>query len=271
MTKSARAFGGRPPDGVVGIAPDVERRHADRAERRTDRAARAIPGQRRLHRRPCCRARPDARAIAAAGTPAAASRSRRLCVVGQHQIGGIGFEKRLVMPRALRLIAVGHLQRAVEGVGMRPRQHGERGQPLRIAIGQRPGDAAAPVVADEMKAAVAVAAGRDDRHRIVHQPVDVIIRGVAGVRPRARRIAALARRHRAIARGRQAPPPARASNASIRQSRAAAAPAARRAAPATRASKVRPGAMVIFISSGMEAVSDRSLVASDGEQMKAFN
>ncbi|MGC2320696.1 hypothetical protein [Bradyrhizobium sp.] len=28
---------------------------------------------------------------------------------------------------------------------------------------------------------------------------------------------------------------------------------------------------MIFISSGMEAVSDRSLVASDGEQMKAFN
>ena len=34
-----RAFGGGPPDGVVGIAPDVERRHADRAEGVADRAA----------------------------------------------------------------------------------------------------------------------------------------------------------------------------------------------------------------------------------------
>ena len=28
-------------------------------------------------------------------------------IVGQHHIGGIGLEKRLVMPRAMRLIAVG--------------------------------------------------------------------------------------------------------------------------------------------------------------------
>ena len=86
---------------------------------------------------------------------------------------------------------------------MRPRQHGERSQPLRVAIGERPGDAAAPIVADQMKARVAVAAGRDDRHRVVHQAVDVIIGGVRDVGPRARRIAALARRHRAIARVRQ--------------------------------------------------------------------
>jgi hypothetical protein len=58
-------------------------------------------------------------------------------------------------------------------------------------------------VADQMKAALATAARRDDRHRVVHQPVDAIVRGVARVRPRTGRIAALARRHGAVARRRQ--------------------------------------------------------------------
>ena len=35
-------------------------------------------------------------------------------VVGQNDVGRIGLEKSLVMPRAVRLIAVGHLQRAIE-------------------------------------------------------------------------------------------------------------------------------------------------------------
>jgi len=39
-----------PPDGVVGIASDVECRYPDRAERRADRAARSIPGEGGLHR-----------------------------------------------------------------------------------------------------------------------------------------------------------------------------------------------------------------------------
>src|SRR5262245_27827200 len=43
------AFGGRPAHRVVGIAPDIERRHADQAERRADRASGAIPGKRSLH------------------------------------------------------------------------------------------------------------------------------------------------------------------------------------------------------------------------------
>jgi hypothetical protein len=58
-------------------------------------------------------------------------------------------------------------------------------------------------VADEMKAAIAIAASCHDRHRIVRQAVDMIIGGIARVRPRARRIAALTRRHRAIARARK--------------------------------------------------------------------
>jgi hypothetical protein len=107
-------------------------------------------------------------------------------VVGKNDIGGTGLEERLVVPRAVRLIAVGQLQRAIEGVGMRPRQHGERGQPRWKPVGERPGDAAAPVVTDQMETAVAIARCGDDRHRVVHQPVDMVIRGVGGIRPRAR-------------------------------------------------------------------------------------
>src|SRR6266516_3510431 len=38
-----RAFGGEAADGVVGIAPDIERRHPGRPERAADRAARTVP------------------------------------------------------------------------------------------------------------------------------------------------------------------------------------------------------------------------------------
>ncbi len=79
-----------------------------------------------------------------------------LGVVGKNDIGRAGFEKGLVMPRAVRLIAIGHCERAIEGVGMRPRQYSERRQPVRSAIGECPGDAAAPIVADQMEAAVAI-------------------------------------------------------------------------------------------------------------------
>ena len=36
--------------------------------------------------------------------------------------GRVEFEEGLVMPRAMRLVAIRHLERAVEGVRMRPRQ-----------------------------------------------------------------------------------------------------------------------------------------------------
>src|SRR5205814_8959702 len=115
-------------------------------------------------------------------------------------IGCIWLKKGRVRPRAVLLTAIG-LQGTVESIGMRPRQHGERCDPLRVSIGERPGDAAAPIMAGEMKAAVGMAAGGYDRHRVVHQAVDMIIGGVADVRPRAGRVTALARGDRAITRG----------------------------------------------------------------------
>ena len=223
------AFGGDAPDGVVGVAPDVERRDPDHAERPADRAARAIPGERCFHRVLVAEHGEmllDRGSGNAIGGQALAQPSG---VVGQHHIGGIGLQKRLVMPRALRLLAVGHLQRAIERVRMRPRQNGERGQPLVIAVGEAPGDAAAPVVADEMKARLAIAGrpprspsrrpsgGRSDSAKTRADP--------AG-RPANSRAGSAQWRDSPC---RRAPRPARASNASIPQSRAAAAPAARRA------------------------------------------
>ncbi len=68
-----------------------------------------------------------------------------------------------------------------------------------MAVGEAPGDAAAPVVTGEMKARVAISARGRDRHRVVHQAVDQVMRKFAGIRPGAGRIAALARRDGAIA------------------------------------------------------------------------
>jgi hypothetical protein len=79
-------------------------------------------------------------------------------VVGQHFFAGVRSRNALWCRERLGLIAVDQLQRAVEGVGVRPRQDGERGQPRVMAVGEPPGDAAAPVMADQMKARVAIAA-----------------------------------------------------------------------------------------------------------------
>ena len=120
-------------------------------------------------------------------------------VIGQHDVGGVRLQKRLVVLRTLRLFGVGHLQRAIEGVRVRAGENGEGGQPFMMAVGKAPGDAAAPVVADQMKPRIAIARGRHDRHRVVHQAVDQVMREFARVGPRARRIAALARCDSAVA------------------------------------------------------------------------
>jgi hypothetical protein len=54
-----------------------------------------------------------------------------------------------------------------------------------------------------VKARLAITRCGHDRHRVVHQALDVVVGDVARIRPRARRIAALARRNGAIARRRK--------------------------------------------------------------------
>ena len=85
-----RALRRHPSDGVVGVAPDVERRHLYRPERPADGAAGAVPGEGGLIAA-SRRSRQDA-PIAAAGTPSAAALAQP-GVVGQHFVGGIGLEK----------------------------------------------------------------------------------------------------------------------------------------------------------------------------------
>ena len=61
----------------------------------------------------------DRRARNATGCETLVQPSR---IVRKDDIGRVRFEKGLVMARTLRLLAVRHLQRAVERIGMRPRQ-----------------------------------------------------------------------------------------------------------------------------------------------------
>jgi hypothetical protein len=53
-------------------------------------------------------------------------------------------------------------------------------------------------MADKVKTRVAIACGRDDRDRVIHQAVSQIVRKLAWIRPRAGRVTALARRNGAI-------------------------------------------------------------------------
>ena len=196
--------------------------------------------------------RATCRSIASGGTPLASSRSRsQREVVRKQARRGVGIEERLVMPRAVGLIAVRQRQRAVERVGVRARQHRQRGEALGITIGDAPGDAAAPVVADEMKAPAGVAAGGGDGHGVADELVEFVVRGVGGVGPRARRIAALARRDRAISgRGQRldlrSPGVERFGKAVQQQHQRRALPR-----PPISASKVRPGPVVIVRGSVM--------------------
>ena len=100
-----RAFGGGAADGVVGVAPDIEGGDADRPERRADRAAGAIPGQRGFHRLLVAEHGKMPRDRVGGNAGRGQTLAQPLGVVGKNDIGRTGFEKGLVVPRPLRLIA----------------------------------------------------------------------------------------------------------------------------------------------------------------------
>ena len=66
-----------------------------------------------------------------------------------------------------------------------------------------PRNAATPIMADEVKAAMGMAARGHNVHGVGDQPVEVVVGNISRVRPCAGRIAALARRYRPISRRRQ--------------------------------------------------------------------
>jgi peptide/nickel transport system ATP-binding protein len=91
------ALGGDAADGVVGIAPDVERGHPDRAKWAADRTTRAIPGQCRLHRvlvAQYFKVPLDRVGWNAIGGEAIA---QPFAIVCQHHFGGVRLEERLVV------------------------------------------------------------------------------------------------------------------------------------------------------------------------------
>jgi len=102
----------------------------------------------------------------------------------------------------MRLLRV-RLHRARKRRRMRPRQHGQRRDPLGPAVGDDPGQAAAPIMADEMKPAVAVTHGLNDVERVANQLVDPVVVELGRVGPRADRIAPLVRRHSVAASRRE--------------------------------------------------------------------
>jgi hypothetical protein len=131
-------------------------------------------------------------AIAAFGTPFPANRVRTR-VVGEKPWTCRRVEKFLVVLRPMRLLAVRHLKRSGERCGVRARQHRQRGDTLWIAVGEQ---AAAPIMANQMKASLAMPGRRDDVERVADQPVDAVAVEVAGIGPGVDRITALVRRDR---------------------------------------------------------------------------
>ena len=75
-------------------------------------------------------------------------------------------------------------ERPGERRGVRARQHRQRGETLRMAIRDQPGEAAAPIMADQMKAPLTMASGVGDVEGIADQPVDAIAVKVFRIGPR---------------------------------------------------------------------------------------
>jgi hypothetical protein len=87
---------------------------------------------------------------------------------------------------------------------MRGREHGQRGHPLRPAVGDVPAEAAFLVVADEMEARSAAARCRDDIERVAEQPIDGIGVKIDWVGTCTDGVAALVRQPRRGSRARRA-------------------------------------------------------------------
>jgi hypothetical protein len=83
---------------------------------------------------------------------------------------------------------------------MGSRQHGERRDPLRPAIGDDPGEAAAPIMADQMEPPAAVADASDDVLGIADQFVDPVVIEIGRVGTRAGGVAALVGGHGKVSR-----------------------------------------------------------------------
>src|SRR5258706_14996991 len=93
---------------TVSSASPQMRRHPDRAERAADGAAGAIPSEGCFHRVLVAEHGKMLLDRRTGNTARLQPLAQPFGVVGQNDIGGAGVEKSLVVPRAGRLIAIGH-------------------------------------------------------------------------------------------------------------------------------------------------------------------
>jgi hypothetical protein len=92
-----RAFGGVAADGVVGVAPDIKRRHANGTERTADRAAGTLPGQRGVHRILVAEYSEMPVDRVSGNAIGGQTFAQPFGVIREHDICGIRFQKRLVV------------------------------------------------------------------------------------------------------------------------------------------------------------------------------
>ena len=200
----------------------------------------AVPGERRFDRRRIAQHGKmflDRRRGHALAEQAVAQAAR---IVGQQHLAGLGLEECAVMARAVLLSPSGFCERAAERLRMRPRQDGERGEPLGMRAGHAPRDLPAPIVADQMEALAVVARGRGDLEGVGHQ----LVEGVVGRAPpdRAARPAnsRAGRARRRDSPPRRAPAVPRASCAANSGKPCSSSTSGPPAGPATSAVNVRP-------------------------------
>jgi hypothetical protein len=174
-------LGRRPADRIVGVTP--MNNVGTWSGRSVAAGCAPDAGEHRLRRRHCQSPSPEC-----ARSPTNALRSP-LSAPHSWQITSAF----LVVLRPMRLLAVRHLKRSGERCGVRARQHRQRGDTLWIAVGEQ---AAAPIMANQMKASLAMPGRRDDVERVADQPVDAVAVEVAGIGPGVDRITALVRRDR---------------------------------------------------------------------------
>jgi hypothetical protein len=117
-------------------------------------------------------------------TPLRAKRSRtHFAILGEQPLPRARIEQFMMMARAMRLLGI-DLQGASKRCRMQARQHSQRCDPLRPAIGNDPGEAAAPIMTDKMKPPIAVAHSCDNVIGIANQLVDPVVIEIGRIRTR---------------------------------------------------------------------------------------
>ena len=135
-------------DRIVGITPNEQSGHSYDTERCANRAARTIPGKRCLHCGHVAEHRNMQRNRCWWDVVRFQPISQPSYIVGENPLSSIRFKKPPVMRRATLLLSVRRRKSAVKCIGVRTREHSQRGEARRVAVRNTPGDASTPIMAD---------------------------------------------------------------------------------------------------------------------------